>query len=153
MQHPHFDRDAVAEVLGSSGHIAFEVHDKDPTIGDERWGPGALPLAEYRDQRTLSGMPTVLVTGAAGGVARLLLDGLRSTFDLRLTDREPQAGRMAGDLCDADFARLVCRGVDAVVHLAANPDPEQSFHRLRGPNAERCPTIWPARDRGGLFCT
>lgn len=27
-------------LLGRSGHIAFEVHDNDPNIGDERWaGP------------------------------------------------------------------------------------------------------------------
>jgi dTDP-4-dehydrorhamnose reductase len=78
----------------------------------------------------------VLVTGAAGGVARLLLDGLRSTYDLRLTDRNARPDLMAGDLGDPDFARQVCQGADAVVHLAANPDPDQPFHRLQGTNAE-----------------
>jgi Domain of Unknown Function (DUF1080) len=41
MRHPRFDREAVAELLGSSGHIAFEVHDNDPLMGDRRWAPGA----------------------------------------------------------------------------------------------------------------
>jgi hypothetical protein len=39
--HPHFDADAVAELLGPTGHIAFEVHDNDPTLGTARRAPGA----------------------------------------------------------------------------------------------------------------
>ena len=41
MRHPTYDADAVLEVLGPRGHIAFEVHDNDPVLGDSRWGPGA----------------------------------------------------------------------------------------------------------------
>ena len=37
----HYDADAVTELLGPSGHIAFEVHDNDPILGDGRWRPGA----------------------------------------------------------------------------------------------------------------
>ncbi len=79
--------------------------------------------------------PTVLVTGAAGGVARYLLSELGSAYTLRLTDRRPFPGAVLGDLCDADFARRVCSGVDAVVHLAADADPDQPWQRLRDPNA------------------
>lgn len=39
--HPHFDPEAVAELLGPTGHIAFEVHDNDPSIGEARWAPEA----------------------------------------------------------------------------------------------------------------
>ena len=49
MRHPRFDREAVAEMLGSSGHIAFEVHDNDPQMGDQRWAPGAR--CRWRDVR------------------------------------------------------------------------------------------------------
>ena len=35
---PHADADAVANLLGPCGHIAFEVHDNDTRFGDQRWG-------------------------------------------------------------------------------------------------------------------
>ena len=41
IDHPHYDADAVADVLGRSGHIALEVHDNDPIVGELRWGRGA----------------------------------------------------------------------------------------------------------------
>jgi hypothetical protein len=37
-----YDRDAVANLLGRSGHIAFEVHNNDPRVGSDRWWPGAV---------------------------------------------------------------------------------------------------------------
>lgn len=41
MRHPHYDPDAVLDVLGPRGHLALEVHDNDPMFGDSRWAPGA----------------------------------------------------------------------------------------------------------------
>jgi hypothetical protein len=38
---PDYDPDAVLGVLGSSGHIALEVHDNDAVFGEARWGHGA----------------------------------------------------------------------------------------------------------------
>jgi hypothetical protein len=38
---PNYAPDAVSEVLGSRGHIALEVHDTDPMLGEGRWGHGA----------------------------------------------------------------------------------------------------------------
>ena len=38
---PDYDPDAVAELLGPRGHIALEVHDTDPFLGEGRWGHGA----------------------------------------------------------------------------------------------------------------
>jgi hypothetical protein len=39
---PGYDSRAVADLLGSAGHIALEVHDNDPGMGDGRWAPGAV---------------------------------------------------------------------------------------------------------------
>lgn len=38
---PHYVPEDIAEVLGSGGHIALEVHENDPMLGPERWGPDA----------------------------------------------------------------------------------------------------------------
>jgi hypothetical protein len=38
---PNYDPVAVSRVLGRAGHIAFEVHDNDPLLGEARWGVGA----------------------------------------------------------------------------------------------------------------
>ena len=36
-----FDAEGALALLGERGHIAFEVHDNDPAMGDARWGRGA----------------------------------------------------------------------------------------------------------------
>ncbi|TNC51643.1 DUF1080 domain-containing protein [Rubellimicrobium rubrum] len=36
-----FDAEGTLAVLGTRGHIAFEVHDNDSRMGDARWGPDA----------------------------------------------------------------------------------------------------------------
>jgi len=41
LRHPLYDAAAVRELLGPKGHIAFEVHDNDPGMGEARWGPNA----------------------------------------------------------------------------------------------------------------
>ena len=38
MNHPRHDPAAVLNMLGPRGHIAFEVHDNDPRMGEARWG-------------------------------------------------------------------------------------------------------------------
>lgn len=36
-----FDPQATLDLLGARGHIAFEVHDNDPRMGESRWAPDA----------------------------------------------------------------------------------------------------------------
>jgi hypothetical protein len=38
---PDYDPQQVAAVLGDRGHIALEVHDNDPMLGERRWAPDA----------------------------------------------------------------------------------------------------------------
>ena len=47
LEAPNYDADAVADALG--GHIAFEVHDNDPRLGEGRWAPSAR--CRWRDIR------------------------------------------------------------------------------------------------------
>ncbi|MEU4693866.1 NAD(P)-dependent oxidoreductase [Actinoplanes sp. NPDC023714] len=95
-------------------------------------------------------MTTVLITGAGGGVAAYLRPALADAYDLRLTDRRPGPGVITGDLTDAAFARRVCEGVDAVVHLAADADPNQPWERLRDPNANAAVNVLDAAVAAGV---
>lgn len=47
--YPGYDAESVWSVLGPRGHLAFEVHDNDPGMGEERWGRGAA--CRWRDIR------------------------------------------------------------------------------------------------------
>lgn len=41
MRYPGYEAGPVWDLLGERGHLAFEVHDNDPGMGEERWGRGA----------------------------------------------------------------------------------------------------------------
>lgn len=98
----------------------------------------------------------VLVSGAVGRVAGQLLPGLRERFDLRLMDRVPgpdgEIGSpvLVGELTDRQVLDEAVRGVDAVVHLAGNPDPEASWQELRGPNIEGFAALLSACRKQGV---
>ena len=66
----------------------------------------------------------ILITGAAGAVGAVLVNGLRNRYQLRGYDRAPMPeleDTVVGDL--TDFASVVeaTRGMEAVIHLAGNP--------------------------------
>ena len=98
----------------------------------------------------------LLVTGAAGLVAGQLLPGLADRQDVRLTDRSadpaPSAGSnlVVGELTDRDLLHELLEGVDAVVHLAGNPDPSSSWGQLREPNVEAFTALLSAARRQGV---
>jgi uronate dehydrogenase len=68
-------------------------------------------------------MKRILITGAAGGVARRIRPLLREHYSLRLSDRKPVADPVAGeevvsaDLDDLAALRRAVAGVDGIVHL------------------------------------
>jgi hypothetical protein len=37
-----YEPKAILEQIGRAGHIALEVHDNDPRMGNDRWAPGAV---------------------------------------------------------------------------------------------------------------
>ena len=76
-----------------------------------------------------------LVTGAAGRIGSELvehLDGVGGrTYDLRLADLEIEGERAYRlDITDLEACREACRGMEAVVHLAALPSPDTPFEAL-----------------------
>jgi hypothetical protein len=98
----------------------------------------------------------LVVTGAVGRVAGQLLPALAERYDLRLTDRTREAGASAGshlvvgELTDHDLLDGLLEGVDAVVHLAGNPDPSSSWSQLREPNVEAFTALLNAARNHGV---
>jgi nucleoside-diphosphate-sugar epimerase len=78
--------------------------------------------------------PRVLVTGAGGAIGSVVSAELGERWRLRATDRQAGPGVDELDVTDADACRAAFTGLDAVVHLAGNPDPSASWSELYGPN-------------------
>jgi len=73
----------------------------------------------------------VVFTGAAGMIGRAVTPVLAPRWDLHLTDAQSAAGDVAQlDVTDLDACRDAFADADAVVHLAAVPDPEASWDQL-----------------------
>jgi uronate dehydrogenase len=83
--------------------------------------------------------PRVLITGAAGNLGAKLRQHLEGRYELRLLDRDPRGDPAvhAAELSRWDNS-WVGRfdGVDAVVHLAADPVAYRSWAELVAPNLD-----------------
>src|SRR5262245_55266238 len=72
----------------------------------------------------------VLVTGAAGRVAKIFMDATRDAYDFVCLDRRPSdkvPGLIVADLTDAAALERAAAGCDAMVHLGAHPDMHPDF--------------------------
>ena len=98
-------------------------------------------------------MRTVLITGAAGNLGTKLRRHLEGRYDLRLIDRDPNGDPAihAVDLSrwDETWVRQFA-GVDAVVHLAADPVATRSWPELIGPNMDATIHTYEAAARSGV---
>lgn len=79
----------------------------------------------------------VLVTGAAGTIGSVFCMAVRDRYRLRLADRvkiAPSWVAVGGheaiffDIGDLDACHAACQGMDTVVHLAADANPEADFY-------------------------
>ena len=99
----------------------------------------------------------VLLTGASGRIGSCLRAGLRDELEeLRLTDRheleEPPSGSetfAAAELTDPAAVNRAMEGVEAVVHLAAEPG-ELAFGELLGSNFTGTFNVFDAARRAGV---
>lgn len=96
---------------------------------------------------------TVVITGAAGNLGNKLRRHLEGRYDLRLVDIKSNGDP---DIIEADLANWdetwvdQFRGVDAVVHLAADPKANQSWPNVIGPNIDAVFNVFGAAVRGGV---
>ncbi|MDQ3506210.1 MAG: NAD(P)-dependent oxidoreductase [Actinomycetota bacterium] len=75
----------------------------------------------------------VVMTGAAGLIGTTVTPYLDQRWDLHLTDLK--SGRATGlDITDGDACRAAFADADAVIHLAADPNPDASWEALLAPN-------------------
>jgi len=72
----------------------------------------------------------VVLTGAGGRIGRAITPLLPANWDVQGTDLTASEGISTLDISNPDACRAAFAGVDAVVHLAAIPDPEASWERL-----------------------
>src|SRR5262245_37329869 len=101
----------------------------------------------------MAGIKSVLITGAAGNLGAKLRRHLEGRYELRLLDLDPRGDRaiVAADLARWDAAWVEqFRGVDAVVHLAADPVAFRPWPDLLGPNVDAVVYAYEAAARGGV---
>ncbi|HEY6739609.1 MAG TPA: NAD(P)-dependent oxidoreductase [Actinopolymorphaceae bacterium] len=98
----------------------------------------------------------ILVTGAAGRVAQVALPAL-ADYRLRLLDRvapdtggRPDVEITLGDIAEREVVGSAVRGVDTVVHLAANPSAMATWDELREPNIEGTRNVLAASVAAGV---
>lgn len=97
---------------------------------------------------------TVLITGAGGNIGRKLRAAWDDEYDLILLDsqydpNDPEV--IQADLSVLDESWIThFHGVDTVVHLAANPDPEASLEELSGPNIDALANVFNAAALAGV---
>jgi nucleoside-diphosphate-sugar epimerase len=72
----------------------------------------------------------VVLTGAGGRIGSAIMPLLPACWDVQRTDLEADQGIGALDVTDRDACPAAFTGADAVVHLAAVPDPAASWERL-----------------------
>jgi nucleoside-diphosphate-sugar epimerase len=91
----------------------------------------------------------VVLTGAGGLIGRAITPLLPAGWELLRTDLRAADGIDALDVTDADACRAAFTGADAVVHLAAVPDPDASWEQLLPANVVGAhQVVRAAGDRG-----
>lgn len=96
---------------------------------------------------------TVLITGACGDLGRKLRAAWADVYDLILLDADPgdddEVFQVDLSVFDEDWITHF-HGVDTVVHLAANPDPDATVEDLTGPNIDALANVYNAAALAGV---
>jgi uronate dehydrogenase len=95
---------------------------------------------------------TILMTGAAGRIGRVLTTALADRYALLLTDAQPLEAPgtafVQADLAEAERLAALCRGVDTVLHLAASSDLTTSWEPILRNNIIGCHHLFRAAAEG-----
>jgi nucleoside-diphosphate-sugar epimerase len=100
----------------------------------------------------------LLITGASGRIGTFLthhlLDHLDESYTLVLSDvRVPEERSgfpfIQADVSDLDAMRVLCHGIDTVIHLAADPSPSAAWESLLPRNVIAVYNIFQAAHENG----
>ncbi len=97
----------------------------------------------------------VLITGAAGRIGGSLAEQLKDRYDLRLQyhrtipEQPPVADYVVADIADYDAIAPALEGMDAVVHMAADPSTTGTWESVRDNNLIGAYNVFEAARRAG----
>ena len=97
--------------------------------------------------------PRILVTGSAGAVGTIIVNGLKVKYPLRGFDRVSTPGmddEVVGDITDMDAVLQATEGMDAIIHLAGNPSGGASWEEILHANFIGTYTLFEAANRNGV---
>jgi uronate dehydrogenase len=103
-----------------------------------------------------AGRPRVLVTGAAGRIGQALRPYLRERYSLRLIAHRRQLEPVPGEevvvagLDDLARVEAACQGVEAIVHLAANPSGRAPWESALEDNVVGTYNVFESARRAGV---
>lgn len=98
----------------------------------------------------------ILITGAAGAIGRVLKQGLKDRYRIRLLyhrnrlPAEPDEEIHTGSITDLATMIEVSQGMDAVVHLAGEPEEDATFDEILQPNIIGTYTVFEACRQAGV---
>lgn len=102
----------------------------------------------------------VLVTGATGGLGRVVVDAVKERGDVvRANGRNPQSGQalrdagidvVLGDLTDETRLPALLEGIDAVVHCAALSSPWGAYRDFNAINVRATQALLKAASQAGV---
>lgn len=103
-----------------------------------------------------NGKKRVLITGAGGRIGRDLAQRLQDRYHLRLMyhsappDTAPSAETVTTDIADLEAIQPALSEIDAVVHLAGEPDPLASWEAVLEANIIGTRNVFEAARRAGV---
>ena len=83
----------------------------------------------------------VLITGAAGRIGRVLNEGLKDRYNIRVLynrtvlDQQFEEEVMVGNITDLEKMEEAVDGCDAVIHMAGNPSMQATFEEVHEANS------------------
>jgi NAD+ dependent glucose-6-phosphate dehydrogenase len=98
----------------------------------------------------------VLITGAAGRIGSSLAESLKDRYDLRLhyhhkiPDQPPVSDIHIADVANYDEIAPAMEGIDAVVHMAADPSTRASWESVRDRNISGTYNVYESARRAGV---
>jgi nucleoside-diphosphate-sugar epimerase len=140
-------------------------HSFTPTFRKASLGRGQPEPAQNQSGASGQTDRRVLVTGAAGRIGSYFAEHSADRYQLRLMLDETESGKdgknterpldefgeiVRGKLSDPQWLTEQCRGMDTVVHLAADPSPSATWDSLRQNNIEGAYNMMVAARAAGV---